>query len=105
MHLHAMFPYFRKTGSPSNNFSVVKTFQKCNALDFKFYLHKFINENFPHMCNVKFDSVFTVINNTKRKKEKTDPKLTLHHGEKFYWLTYCDTIMEWTSGFPEITET
>ena len=32
------FHYFQKTGSPSHNFFVEKTFKKCNPSDFKFYL-------------------------------------------------------------------
>ena len=31
------FRYFRKSRSPYHNLSVVKTFQKCNPQDFKFY--------------------------------------------------------------------
>ena len=34
------FRHFRKTGSPAHNFSVVKTFSKCNPPDFKFDLKK-----------------------------------------------------------------
>ena len=49
MHLSITFPRcFRKTGSPSLNFSVVKTFQKCYPPDFKVYLSKLTNKKSPH---------------------------------------------------------
>ena len=43
MNLHFMFPLLPETRSPSHNFSVVKTFQKGDPPDFKFYLGKWNN--------------------------------------------------------------
>ena len=48
------FRSFRKIGSPSHNFSVVKTFQKCNHRDFKLYLSMLTNTNFPIWFNLVF---------------------------------------------------
>ena len=68
------FRYFRKTGSPSQNFFMVKTFQKCNHPDFKFNLGKSSDKIFPLWCNVNFESVFTAI---KQKAEKNRPKINI----------------------------
>ena len=38
-----------KTGSPSQMFLMVKNFLKINSPDFKFWLDKLKNKNFPHM--------------------------------------------------------
>ena len=40
---------FRYLVHPTIFFCGKKTFQKCNPPDFKFYLRKFNNKNFPHM--------------------------------------------------------
>ena len=80
------FRYFRKTGRLSHNFSVVKTFPKCNPLDFKFDLSKLI-KMLPIWCNVNFVSVFFVLFiAVKTLKINITP-----YGENYY-LTYRDKI-------------
>ena len=49
------FHYLWKSGSPSQNFSTVEAFQKCNPQDFKFYLSKLIGKIFPPVVEVWFE--------------------------------------------------
>ena len=71
------FHYFRKTGSPSYNFFVVKNFQKCYLPDFKFYLGKTNNKKkspYGVMLNL---SLFSQQKQFTKKAEEKDPELTL----------------------------
>ena len=79
-HLKCMctsFCYFRKTGSPSHNLSVVKSFQKCNCSYFKFYRGKLSNKKIPYgvMLNLGLFSLLFAINNTKEQRNQTENKL------------------------------
>ena len=50
MHLHIMFALFLENRKSNPKFlSGQKTLKKCNPPDFKFYLAKLTNKNFPHM--------------------------------------------------------
>ena len=51
-----------------NFFNGKKTFKKCNPPDFKFYLDKLHNKNFPVWCSVNFEYVFTALNSTKKAR-------------------------------------
>ena len=50
----------RENGKSIADFLMVKTFQKCNPQDLKFYLCKLDNKNFL---------VFTALNNTKKQRK------------------------------------
>ena len=77
--------YFRKIGSPSNNFSVVKKlFENVTLQIKKKNLSKVTNKKFPKWCNVIFGYVFFVFCIVycigKKKKKKTKKKKNrLHH--------------------------
>ena len=112
------FCYVRKTGSPSHNISVVKTFKKCYPPDFKFYLGKLDNKISPYGVML-FLSLFS-LQQTMQKSRVDNPKLTLHHMGKNFISLFTKTIfkiwrviflksfyhweMGWTAGFSEITE-
>ena len=52
---------------------------RTNGPDFKFYLDMLkVIKHFPIWCNVNFMSVFTALNNAK-KKQKNKANLTLHN--------------------------
>ena len=71
--------YFQKTRSPSYNFSVVKTFLKCNPWDHKFYLSNAV------MLIWSLHSLLIDIINCKTK-------LTWHHMCFLLYLPYWDKI-------------
>ena len=62
-------------------FLVVKTFQKCNTPDFKFYFVKLNNKNFPIWCNVNFVSVFTALNNYTKIEENLNLRNITPYGD------------------------
>ena len=61
---------------------------KRNHLDFEFYLGKLNNKIFPIRCNVNFVSVFTALNNTKKKQREFN---ITPHGE-ILLVNYPDKI-------------
>ena len=59
--------------------------KKCNPPDIKFYLGKLTTKKFPIRCNVNSEPVFTTINITKSKENRSKIKIT-PYGEIFLLL-------------------
>ena len=69
-------------------FNGKKLFKNVTLHILNFILISLIIKIFPIWYHVNFVSVFTALNNTKKKKKiKITP-----YGESFYYLTYCDKI-------------
>ena len=82
--------YFRKTGPPPHNFSVVKSFQKCNPSDFRFYLSKLNNKISPYgvILNLgMFFFAFLYYCSENQLKINIIP-----YGKNIYYLTYRNII-------------
>ena len=85
------FSYFRKTGSPSHNFFVIKkkTFQNCKPSGFNFYLSKLNNKTFHHMM---FTAILKQYKNSKKKKINNDNSLFIFKG--LLSITYTSIVIQ-----------
>ena len=107
------FRYFWKTGSTSQNFSVVKNFQKWNLPDFKFYLSMITNFFFLSygamvilgLCSMLFSIVYCSENRLKINITPYGdfflfylPRCNLKSGVTFF-KSFLPQIVRYTSRF------